>query len=260
MSIYRLHPDGARFENAEPTRKGEAHKSQNEVGALRFCGPFVHAGSCGVWAYPPVDMDITYLGDGQWDIEQLSEYTPLDGIVIKNNLRTEDKFRSIYRGGRISVGKVEPDLIQIWTGCIFRTPPGWGLHVRQPINFPEAYNRPYHIQEGIIESDWLWYDIWFNIRFHRANEKAELRRDMWPPLAQLVPVRKEAYAKCEIQDQILDRKTEDGGEVWDFWQEYNYQKWYAKNEKDSRTYNRTRKLLRGEERRNKSPGDGSTKE
>lgn len=39
--------------------------------------------------------------------------------------------------------------MQIWTECIFRTPPSWGVRVR-PINLPT--NR-------FLETDWLQYDV-----------------------------------------------------------------------------------------------------
>ena len=85
---------------------------------------------------------------------------------------------------RINYGSVEPNIITIWTGCIFETPPGWGLWVRNPVNdYYRNDNKqlPYTIQEGILETDWMVYDIWMNIAVLEINREITISKDK--PLA-----------------------------------------------------------------------------
>jgi len=241
LKVYRLHPGGSMIRKADHKLAGDMYKEPDTANALKWCGPILHANKSGYWAFPAVDMDITYKGGKDWDIKEYRGYAATEQRIIEGNLRPEDKFRDTTRT-RTAFSLSEPATFQLWTGCIFRTPPGWCLHVRNPINFPDAYARPFHIQEGIIESDWMNYDIWFNLKFHKIGEKVELRRDMWPPLAQIVPVRRTSYdGEWDLEDKILSIDDPDGLEVWNGWQDYNYRKWKEKDAKEPLTYHLTRK-------------------
>lgn len=236
LKTYRLHPEGVRLEKAHMNLKGNAHKI-----AMKYCGPFNHANGAGWWVYPPFDLDVTYLGNGKWDYHILKEYDDLEKEVLGEAVRPEDPYQTIERS-RYAFGLSEPDTLQIWTGCIFKTPPGWCLQVRSPINL--GMDRPFHIQEGIIETDWMPYDIWLNVKFHRVGEKAEIRRQMWPPLALFLPVRRESYDsiyRWKTQDELINRGDPEASKLYDEWQTYNHKKWLAKEKKDSLTYYYSRK-------------------
>lgn len=236
MKIFRLHPDGIRLERADPKLRGEAEK-----GAVKYCGPFMHANYAGWYVYPSIELDVMYLGDGKWDYNIIKPWEDLEKLIITANLSPDDPFKGEGRQ-KLSFGLSEPQTLQIWSGIIVQTPPGWCIHVRNPINLEAAYARPYHIQEGIIESDWLKYDLWLNIKFHRAGERVQIRQNMWPPIAQIVPTRREAYdPNLSFEDTIIDKTNPDGSIVWEEWQKYNYQKWVASGTKDSLTYHKTRK-------------------
>lgn len=237
LEVFRLHPSGISIEKANNKLNGSANEN-----AIKYCGPYIHANQAGWWINPGFDADITYLGNGEWREEYHSDYEPLHEMLIESNISKTDKFKN---KGRTLIGKVWniPDLFQIWTGCIFKTPPGWSLHIRSPINFTEVHKRPFWIQEAMIESDWLFYDIWMNLEFHQPNTTVKIRRDMWPPLAQIVPVKRESYhSNWTAKDEVMDSSNPSHKEVWDFWQEYNYQKWISEGEKDPTTYHRTRKI------------------
>jgi len=242
LKVFRLHPGGVRLKKADHKLNGDMFKTQQTSDAVKWCGPMLHANKLGYWMTAPLDIDIMYKGNGEWEQRIHRDYHPTEKLVIRNNLRPEDKFRDQTRT-RISFGDAEPCTVQMWTGCIFRTPPGWCMHIRNPINFPEAYQRPFHIQEGIIETDWMNYDIWVNVKFHRVGEWASFRRNMWPPLAQFVPVRRSSYEGdwSRPSDKILTPEDAECVEVWDGWQDYNFRKWKEKGEKEPLTYHKTRK-------------------
>jgi hypothetical protein len=86
--------------------------------------------------------------------------------------------------------------------------------------------------EAVLETDWLPVYIWLNIVFDRKNEPARLRRDAWPPIAQLVPVPRDSYeGKWRIEDQLVNRNTPEANEAFEFFLQYN-QKKFAGSGKD----------------------------
>ena len=131
---------------------------------------------------------------------------------------------------RINYGSVEPNIITIWTGCIFETPPGWGLWVRNPVNdYYRNDNKqlPYTIQEGILETDWMVYDIWMNIAVLEINREITISKDK--PLAALIPFRRDAY-----EEQWGLEENEITKNVYKRWADYNYSKWGAGKVTDSK--------------------------
>jgi hypothetical protein len=252
LKVWRLHPDGCRIVPAERTLDGTAPHE-----AVRFCGPFTHANAAGFWVYPPVDIDIVWRGgqDFEWDL--LTPYSDADDRLIR--LLVDDGVEVngwLPPGGRTKLtwGLVETGVVQIWTGCIFQTPPGWALHLRSPVNVPPA---PAHVMEAMLESDWLQYDIWLNLAFDRRDEMVSLRRDQWPPVAQLLPVARDAYeAPWRLESELVNRNSPEAERVFEYFVEYNTKKFASggrhprsyedpEARKDSSTYFKERKRIRG---------------
>lgn len=235
LKVWRLHPDGCPISPADRTLRGTA----NEVGS-RFCGPFTHANRAGWWLFSPVDLDVTWRGGREFDCEMKSTYSNADGRLITFLADGEAgvspaTWLTDERGGRTKFtwGLVEPGVVQIWTGCIFETPPGWGLQVRSPINCGDPSIR---VMEAVLETDWLHYDIWLNVAFQRRNETVQFRRDGWPPLAQLVPLPRESYdAGWTVSEELLNRNTPEGERVFKYFLHYNEMK-FARNGKQARQH------------------------
>ena len=252
LRVRRLHPtQGIKIVPANSRLIGP--DGQNETKdlprskAVSQCGPYIHANSLGWWIFPPTDLDAEYHGNGNWSVVEHNKYNEQEHIDYLSKLKsyeykTEDgstqEYSPILRT-YVESNAADEHLLQIWTGVILRTPPGWGLLVRSPINAEEDYDRPWHVQEGVIESDWMDYDLWINLVFTRKNERVEIRQNMWPPLAQIVPIRREAYEKkWEIDDKLI---TDDDPE-WASWQDYNFKKWERSNEMDGKTYYKERSV------------------
>jgi Family of unknown function (DUF6065) len=249
LHVHRLHPDGVRIVRAEKLLNGEHVKSSMMQIGLHHCGPLRHANSSGWWVFSPLDLDVAYLGEGNWQFELRTPYGGDEAQIIRRNLRPEDKYRDATRE-RIAFGRVEPDTVQIWTGCILRTPPGWVLLLVPPINFVDGFKRPFHVQQGVLETDWLPYDVWLNIKFHREHEHAQIRRSDTVPLAQLIPMRREAYDReVRLFDNVIDRADPAGNQIWLEWQGYNYEKWLHRGRKDPTTYFRRRRVALAEDQR-----------
>ncbi len=260
LEVWRLHPNGIRIVPADAKLLGEA-----PPGALKWCGPFLYANKAGWWVYPPADIDLVYKPvdekgtydvkydsdpevqalnrmPGYFDYRVLSEYAHEEQAVIGEMIQPQHQFRGDQRE-LYHFGYVEMNIVSIWTGCIFKTPPGWCLQVRSPINL--NFDQPFRIQEGMLETDWMQYDIWMNLKFFRYNEWATLRRNQQYPLAQLVPVRRESYdEKWRLQDKVLNGAGADqkqAEKIFDSWNAYNYKKWSAHGAKDPATHNKERK-------------------
>jgi hypothetical protein len=226
---------------AERLLNGEHVKSPVMKVGLRHCGPLSHANSSGWWLFSPVDLDATYLGDGEWECKVLSQYSLEEVDVVQKNLRPEDRYRTCARV-HISIGTVEPDTLQLWTGCIFQTPPGSVLFLTTPINFVDAFRRPFHVQQAVLETDWLPYDVWLNVKFHREGERARIRTTDSVPLAQIIPMTRAAYDRSLGHvERIMERDDPACTDLWNEWQDYNYDKWMRRGKKDPLTYYRRRR-------------------
>jgi hypothetical protein len=254
LKVWRLHPSGCRILPAEKTLDGTANRA-----GVRWCGPFTNANKSGWWVFPPVDIDIVWRGGSDFEYELLSDYSDADFHLIRF-LIGEDEDVAVDRWlppeGRTKFtwGLVEEGVVQIWTGCMFQTSPGWGLHIRSPINFPP---RPFHVMEAVLETDWLRYDVWLNIVFDRPHEPVEIRRDQWPPIAQLVPVPRESYdGRWQVDDELVNRNSTEANDAFEFFLQYNRKKFAGVGKdpaspddpdvtKDSATYYKERKRVGG---------------
>jgi hypothetical protein len=122
------------------------------------------------------------------------------------------------------------------------------LHIRSPINL--GHESPYYVQEAILETDWLRFDVWLNLGFREKGVPVSLRRHQWPPIAQLVPVKREVYdSRWHLSEQLVHRNDAAGIKVFQDWVRYNYNKFLNLSPtqvRDPSTYHRERsRFLRG---------------
>jgi hypothetical protein len=253
LNIWRLHPQSSKIVPAEKTLNGTANES-----GVKFCKPFSNANSAGWWIYPAVDVDIMYTDTG-FEYKLLESYPPTERTILQSLVRPEDninldEFCPATPEGRskFTWGAVEPNVVQMWTGCIFETPPGWVLHIKSPNNIPP---RGFWVMEGILETDWMRYDIWTNLIFETKNEWIHIRKNEWPPIAQIMPIRREGIeGDWKINtNELINRDTENANEVFDYWIQYNQEKFGkggkqnmlpdGSKTKDSTTYFREKKRI-----------------
>jgi hypothetical protein len=251
LKVWKLHSQACRIEPAEKTLHGTANE-----GANKWCGPYNYANSLGWWLYPPAEVEIIWLGGHKFNHRQVTEYTDEDYHTIRKLIRPSDKVdpnKWCMPGGRTKYnwGAVDAGVVQLWTGCIFQTPPGWCLQIRSPVN---TGPKPYYVMEGVLETDWMQYDIWINLVFTQQDEWVTLK-DEWPPLAQLIPVRREAYEEdWKLQEEFINRNSKEANTVFEYYIQYNHKKFGLGGRqalsaydpsltKDSTTYYRERKRL-----------------
>ncbi len=99
----------------------------------------------------------------------------------------------------------------------------------------------------------MQYDIWINLVFTKKGEWVQLRREEWPPIAQLIPVRRSPEWEIN-KDQLVNRDEEDANRVFEYWLQYNHKKYSSggkqmltqndpERRKDSTTYHRERQRI-----------------
>jgi hypothetical protein len=251
LKIWEVHSKSCRIEKAEKSCMGLANP-----GAVQWCGPYVNANQYGFWVYSPVDIDFV-LENGEFKIINMEDYDDEDYRTVRSLVRPDDHSdfeKWIFpNSGRtkITLGSVEPNVIQIWTGLIFQTPPGWCLHIRSPINFP---SRGFNIVEAVLETDWLQYDIWMNLSVTEPGKTISIRKDI--PIAHLLPVRREGFkGEWDLNRERINRDSAEAEQVFKYWLHYNKHKFEFGGKqaltqtltKDSTTYFKEKSRLLGKE-------------
>ncbi|MBF9133953.1 hypothetical protein I0C86_34205 [Plantactinospora sp. S1510] len=106
--------------------------------------------------------------------------------------------------------------ILTWTvGYLFRTPPGFNLHVRGPANYLKDAIQPL---EGVVEADWASAPFTMNWRFTRRDVPVRFEAD--EPICMIHPVRR---ADLE-QFQPRLRRLADDPEVRDRYRHFQRQR------------------------------------
>ena len=84
--------------------------------------------------------------------------------------------------------------MQIWSGYLARTAPGWALLSRGPVNIPRKQG--YEHFEGIIESETWFGPLFTNIRLTRTNSPVEFH--VRYPLFQVQPLLRQCYSEASF--------------------------------------------------------------
>ena len=193
--------------NARPPRKADhAVGGTIPTRALRYCEAITTASAFGWYVFLPISFKIVWDGhDMLWTYDGVDEWLPLTrGRAVSQLPRT---FRSVapddIKGFSppFLTPSIQPGGLQMWTGCIAKTAPGWNLLVRGVANL--SHGLAYHMLEGMIETD-IWFGPLFdNIRVIKTDTPIEFRNDV--PFLQVQPVRKDICADKFLQNfQVKD--------------------------------------------------------
>ena len=90
-------------------------------------------------------------------------------------------------------------MIQLWTGLVARTAPGWSLLIRPPVNLPRSGG--YEPFEGIIETDRWFGPLITNIRLTKTDVPIDFKPDY--PLLQVQPIPRQAYDDATLNNYEL---------------------------------------------------------
>lgn len=170
--------------------------------ALRYCEAITSASAFGWYVFLPVAFKVVWDGhDMLWTYDGADEWMPLtrDAVQYPGFSTVFDRVAPPEARGfspSFLAPSVQPGGLQVWTGCIARTAPGWSLLVRGVPNLPQSLS--YQTLEGIIETDDWFGPLFDNIRILKTDVPIEFRADV--PFLQVQPVRKEVYNDKFLQN------------------------------------------------------------
>jgi LPS sulfotransferase NodH len=151
-----------------PLVKARQDRDWMEATAMRFayrCLPMVIANQAGWMILNPRKFSLVWTGGP--DIGALK-------IIYLSG-----------KGAKIAVSLFGGGVLTFTVGYLFRTPPGYNLHVRGPANCPRDGVSPL---EGIVESDWTEATFTMNWKVTRPNHPIVFEEG--DPVAMISPVRR----------------------------------------------------------------------
>jgi hypothetical protein len=150
----------------------------------------------GWWVFCPIDLQLIWDGhDIFWYFDGAPDWMPLSpSAQFPNFSQAFNRAAPAALQGcapPFLTALPEPGMLQIWTGLMARTAPGWSLLVRPPANI--ASPGGYALYEGIVETDQWFGPLFTNLRLTRSHKPVHLKADF--PLLQVQPLPREAYAE-----------------------------------------------------------------
>lgn len=211
VTFYRLVPE-ARL----PQRADRSAGGMLPARALRYCQPVTTASAFGYYVFPPIDLSLKWNGvDIEWTYKGAGEWYPLGAAQFPDFSAYFDKRvpKDIKGFSPPFIGSgTKPANVQLWTGLIARTAPGYSLLVRAPANLPRS--RGYDLYEGIIETDAWFGPLFTNMRLARTDAPIEISAD-WP-LLQVQPIPRALYSNESLGNfSVVEDLKSFSAEDWD---------------------------------------------
>jgi len=177
----------------EPRRADRSADGTLPVIAYRYCEAIASASAFGWYLYPPLNFSLIWDGtEIAWTYEGADGWYPLRGAQYPG---FSESFAKIAPAGFndlaptfLAQGKL-PGVVQIWSGYLARTAPGWALLSRGTANIPKTQG--YESYEGIVETDTWFGPLFTNVRLLRINAPVEFH--MRYPLFQVQPLLRQCY-------------------------------------------------------------------
>lgn len=201
-----------------PMRADRSALGTIPAAALQYCEAITSASAFGWYAFPPIDFHVQWDGTGFiWTHDDGASWSPLRSTFLPG---FDDQFdRNVPANLKglappFLTSLPQPGVLQIWSGVLIRTRPGWSALIRPPANI--ARSRDYEPYEGIIETDRWFYPLFINVRIIAADRPIFF--DRHKPLLQVQPLKRETY-----DDEALRTATfADGFEAMDDadWSDY----------------------------------------
>jgi hypothetical protein len=202
--------------NERPPRKADrAVGGTIPTRALRYCEALTSASGFGWYVFLPMSFKVMWDGhDMLWTYQGVDEWLPLSRAVQYPGFRDRfDQHAPADARGfspTFLAPSIQPGGLQVWTGCIAKTAPGWSLLVRGVANLSKSL--AYETLEGIIETDHWFGPLFDNIRILKTDTPIEFRDDI--PFLQVQPVRKDVYSEKFLRNFVVKELHELNPENW----------------------------------------------
>jgi len=188
--FYRLIPGAP-----EPQRADRSADGTLPLNAYRYCEPIASASGFGWYLYPPLSFKLWWDGtEIAWTYAGADGWEPLRGVQYPDFLKTFKKVAPHGMEGLappLLVQGTVPGVVQIWSGYLARTAPGWALLSRGTANVPKI--QKFENFEGIIETDTWFGPLFTNVKLTRTNSPVEFHKRR--PLFQVQPLWRPSYTQ-----------------------------------------------------------------
>lgn len=208
VKFHRIYPAAI-----SPMRADKSALGMMSTMAFRHCEPMRLAASFGWYAFPAEDIclrwngsDVFFNEEGGWkplirsELPGLADYwnqhAPPDLVDLAPPFLT-----------RLPM----PGLVQIWTGLLCSSAPGWSVLVRPPTNIRSSFL--YSAHEGIIETDTFQpCPLFMNIQLIATDVDIQLPKLV--PLLQVQPLLRQTYgANAHSSREIDGLEVQEDGEA-----------------------------------------------
>jgi hypothetical protein len=212
VQFFQLVPNGR-----EPRRADKSVGGVIPARALRYCEAITSASAFGWYIFLPMSFKVVWDGhDMLWTYPGVDEWLPLTRDAVQYpgfSQQFDESAPAEVRGfcPPFLSPSIQPGQLQIWTGCIAKTAPGWSLLVRGVANL--SHSQSYQMLEGIIETDHWFGPLFDNVRLLKTDVPIEFRSDT--PFLQVQPVRKDFYADKFLQNFVVKDMAQLSAEDWD---------------------------------------------
>ena len=193
-TFYRLIPEARLPQRADRSAAGTL-----PVRGARYCDAVTQASGFGWWLFPPISFSLLWDGsDVLWTWDRQDEWYPLaDAAQFPGFASAFDEFAPEELRGcspPFLTALPEPGHVQIWTGLMARTAPGWSLLIRPLANMPTRGG--FALYEGIVETDRWFGPLFTNLRLTRTDQPVHF--DAHFPLVMAQPLPRFVYDDAMI--------------------------------------------------------------
>ena len=183
-----------------PQRADRAAGGLLPTRAFRYCEAVTSASAFGWYIFPPISFSLLWTGeDMAWTYDGAEAWYPLGTAQFPDFSAQFDRVAPEHVRGYAPpfvAALPEPGVVQVWSGLLARTRPGWSLLIRPPVNIPRPGG--YDFFEGIVETDRWFGPLFTNIRLTRTDIPVTFDADT--PLFQAQPLHRSVYAEDKLND------------------------------------------------------------
>jgi len=198
-----------------PQRADRAVAGTLPTRAFRFCEPVATASGFGWYVFPPLSFSLMWDGnDVVWTYQGADGWYPLKAAQFPDFAQHFNEAAPPALNGfspPFLSALIEPGIVQIWSGLVVRTAPGWSLLVRSPANM--VRNPGYESYEGIVETDRWFGPLFTNIRLTRTHTPIEFDADF--PFLQVQPVHQSLYGAALDRFDVVPDLAQLGAADWE---------------------------------------------
>ena len=171
--------------------------------AFRYCEAATTAAGLGWYVFPAIGFRLYWTGNETfWTYQGATAWYPL-GVAQFPDFRERFDQQAppeVKSYSPTFLGALpESGILQVWSGLIAKTRPGWSLVARGPANLPRSVG--YDVFEGVVEADSWFGPLFINIRLTQTDAPIEF--DPNRPLFQVQPIQREAYSDATLNNVAI---------------------------------------------------------